>query len=438
MKRRSVAVSGSLMWLALLCAARDWPQWRGPQRTAISEEKNLLQSWPKEGPKVLWQLSDVGDGYASPAVAGSRVYMLSNRGMDNEFVQALSIDDGKQIWSTRLGGVGNPNQQPSYPMARSTPTIEGNFLYAFSSDGDLACMRADSGKIVWTKNVRRDFGGQPGTWAYSESPLIDGDVLVVTPGGPDATLVALKKSSGELIWKSAVPGGDRAGYSSAVIINAAGRKQYVQFLDKGLVGVDANSGKFLWRYTQTSGGPANIATPVTKGNYVYSTNARRFGAGLIQLNGTNDGVAAEQVYFERDLPNTLGGQVLLGGLSVWNQPARPCCLRIHHRQDQVALRELRARAPSPTLMDGCIFTRRTAKSPWWKQRRTNTGSAAGLRLPVSRNAATQEKGRGRTRWSRTAGSTFATLGISGATTCADRPKSVDLPRRGDWTYNIQS
>ena len=312
MKRRSVAVSGSLMWLALLCAGRDWPQWRGPQRTAISEEKNLLQSWPKEGPKVLWQLSDVGDGYASPAVAGSRVYMLSNRGMDNEFVQALSIDDGKQIWSTRLGGVGNPNQQPSYPMARSTPTIEGNFLYAFSSDGDLACMRADSGKIVWTKNVRRDFGGQPGTWAYSESPLIDGDVLVVTPGGPDATLVALKKSSGELIWKSAVPGGDRAGYSSAVIINAAGRKQYVQFLDKGLVGVDANSGKFLWRYTQTSGGPANIATPVTKGNYVYSTNARRFGAGLIQLNGTNDGVAAEQVYFERDLPNTLGGQVLLG------------------------------------------------------------------------------------------------------------------------------
>jgi outer membrane protein assembly factor BamB len=232
--------------------------------------------------------------------------------MDNEFVQALSVSDGKQIWTTRLGGVGNPNQQPPYPMARSTPTVDGDFLYAFSSDGDLVRLNAASGKVVWTKNVRKEFGGQPGTWAYSESPLIDGEVIVVTPGGPEATLVALKKSTGALIWKSAVPGGDRAGYSSAIVVNAAGRKQYVQFLDKGLVGVDAKTGAFLWRYTQTSGGPANIATPVSRGNYVYSTNARRFGGGLVQLNGTADGVAVEQVYFERDAPNTLGGQVLLG------------------------------------------------------------------------------------------------------------------------------
>ena len=132
------------------------------------------------------------------------------------------------------------------------------------------------------------------------------------PAGPEATLVALNKKTGDVIWKSAVPGGDRAGYSSAIVINAASRKQYVQFVDKGLIGIDAATGKFLWRYTQTSGGPANIATPVAKGNYVYSTNARRFGGGLIQLNATSDGVAAEQVYFERDVPNTLGGQVLLG------------------------------------------------------------------------------------------------------------------------------
>jgi outer membrane protein assembly factor BamB len=197
-------------------------------------------------------------------------------------------------------------------MARSTPTIDGDLLYAFSSDGDLARIRAATGKIVWTRNVRRDFGGQPGTWAYSESPLIDGDAVVVTPGGAEETLVALQKYSGELIWKSAVPGGDRAGYSSAIAIDAAGRKQYVQFLDKGLVGVDAATGKFLWRYTQTSGGPANIATPVARGNYVYSTNARRFGGGLIQLHARGGKIEAEQVYFERDAPNTLGGQVLLG------------------------------------------------------------------------------------------------------------------------------
>ena len=272
----------------------------------------MLKDWPKAGPKLLWQLNDLGDGYGTPAVAGDRVYLISNRGMEEELVQALSTKDGKTLWTTRLGNVGNPNQQPPYPMARSTPTIEGDFLYAFSSDGDVACLRRSDGKMVWQKNVRREFGGIPGTWAYAESPLIDGDVLVVTPGGPEATLLALNKKSGAVIWKSAVPGGDRAAYSSVIAIEAAGRKQYVQFLDKGLVGVDAKTGSFLWRYTQTSGGPANIATPVARGQYVYSTNSRRFGGGLVQLNATGEGIAAEQVYFERDAPNTLGGQVLLG------------------------------------------------------------------------------------------------------------------------------
>jgi outer membrane protein assembly factor BamB len=304
----------SLM-LAMFCTlgtAADWPQWRGPMRTGISQETGLLKQWPSGGPKLLWQAADIGDGYGTPAIASGHIFLISNRGMENEFVQALSVQDGKPAWTTRLGNVGNPNQQPPYPMARSTPTLEGDMLYAFSSDGDLACLQAKTGKVIWQKNVRREFGGTPGTWAYAESPLIDGDVLVVTPGGAEATLVALKKKTGEMIWKSAVPGGDRAGYASAIAIEAAGRKQYVQFLDKGLVGVDAKTGKFLWRYTQTSGGPANIATAVVRGAYVYSTNARRFGGGLIQLNAANDGVSAEQVYFERDVPNTLGGQVLIG------------------------------------------------------------------------------------------------------------------------------
>jgi outer membrane protein assembly factor BamB len=298
--------------MAALATAGDWPQWRGPQRTGVSQETGLLQQWPKDGPKLVWHRDGVGEGYATPAVAGSRIFLLSNRGMDNEFVQALGADDGKPVWTTRLGNVGNPDQQPPYPMARSTPTVDGERLYAFSSDGDLACLETATGKLIWQKNVRREFGGVPGRWAYAESPLIDGDVLMVTPGGAEATLVALNKRTGELIWKSAVPGGDAAGYASAIATQAAGRKQYVQFLDKGLVGVDAKTGKFLWRYTQTSGGPANIATPVARDAYVYSTNARRFGGGLVQLIATSDGVTAEQVYFERDVPNSLGGQVLLG------------------------------------------------------------------------------------------------------------------------------
>jgi len=309
--------AGMLLGIAIAlpwARAADWPQFRGPQRTGISQETSLLKEWPKPGPRLLWQLSDIGEGYGPPAVVGGRIYVISNRGMENEFVQALSVEDAKILWSTRLGNVGNPNMQPSYPMARSTPTVEGDVLYALGSDGDLACLESASGKARWRKSLRRDFGGQPGTWAYAESPLIDGDVLVATPGGGPATLVALNKNTGAVIWKSAVPGGEPAGYASASVIEAAGRRQYVQFLDKGVVGVEASTGRFLWRYGQTANGPANIAMPVSRGDYVYSTNARRFGAALVRLVAAADGVSAEPVYFGRDLPNTLGGQVLLGGI----------------------------------------------------------------------------------------------------------------------------
>lgn len=298
---------------SMTVSAADWPQWRGPNRDGISMEKGLLKEWPKDGPKLLWQVKDIGDGYATPAVVGSHLYVLANRGMEDEFVQALSVQDGKPVWSTRLGKVGNPNQEPPYPTARSTPTVDGAVLFALSSDGDLACLEVASGKIVWKKSLRDDFGGKPGKWAYSESPLVDGDVLVATPGGSDATIVALNKKTGATVWKSAVPGGDVAAYASAIAMDGGGRKQYVQFLDKGVVGVDAKTGKFLWRYDRTSTGPANIPTPVAHNGYLYSANARRFGGGLVQLHAAGDGVSAEEVYFERDVPNTLGGQILLNG-----------------------------------------------------------------------------------------------------------------------------
>jgi outer membrane protein assembly factor BamB len=314
MKLRRLLTFASFALCFSAAWAADWPQWRGPQRTGASQETGLLKQWPAEGPRLLWQIKDIGDGYGTVAVAGARLYVLGNQGMENEFVQALSVDDGKRVWSTRLGNVGNPDQSPPYPMARSTPTVDGDVLYALSSDGDLACIQIATGEVLWRKSLRKDFGGTPGRWAYAESPLVDGDVLVVTPGGADATIVALNKKSGDVIWKSAVPGGDAAAYSTATVTEAAGRKQYVQFLDKGVVGVDAKSGQFLWRYDKSSGGPANIPTPVAHGGYVYSTNARRFGGGLVQLRRTDDGITAEEVYFERNVPNTLGGQVLLGDI----------------------------------------------------------------------------------------------------------------------------
>ena len=292
-------------------AASDWPQWRGPQRNGISQERGLLKQWPKEGPKLLWQVNDIGDGYSTPSVVGTRIYLMSNRGMENEFVQALSTKDGKPLWTTRVGNVGNPKQDPPYPKARSTPTVDGDSIYALGSDGDLVCLETKSGKMRWQKSLRQDFGGQPHEWAYAESPLIDGDVLVVTPGGAQATMLALNKKTGAVIWKSAIPGGDPAGYASAIVVEGGGRKQYVQFLSKGIVGVDAKTGEFLWRYKEVVKGPAQVFTPVARDGYVYG-GALSVGGGLVQLKPDGGGVVAEQVYFERGLPNGFGGAVLVG------------------------------------------------------------------------------------------------------------------------------
>jgi outer membrane protein assembly factor BamB len=240
------------------------------------------------------------------------LYFLSNEGNENESVQARELKDGAVAWSTRIGKVGNPNQRPPYPGARSTPTVDGELIFVLGSDGDLACLEKGTGKVKWQKSVRTEFEGKPGEWAYAESPLIDGDVLVCTPGGEKATIVALNKLTGDPIWQSAVPGGDGAGYSSAIVVETAGIKQYVQFLAKGLVGVDAKSGKFLWRYDKTaSGSQANIPTPVAHDYYVYSSTGKG-GGGLVKLNVNQGSVEAVQEYFNQKLPTSIGGSVKVG------------------------------------------------------------------------------------------------------------------------------
>ncbi|MDA0207385.1 MAG: PQQ-like beta-propeller repeat protein [Acidobacteria bacterium] len=299
---------------ALTAAAADWPQFRGPERSAISQETGLLRSWPANGPKMLWRADGLGQGYGTVAVVGDRAYVVANRGMGSEYVTALSVADGSQIWSTEMGPVGKPDQQPPYPSARSTPTVVGDVLYALSSNGDLVSIQTATGEILWRKSLLEDFAGQSGKWAYAESPLIDGEVLIVAPGGAEATMVALNRETGATIWKSAIPGGEPAGFASAIPTEAAGRKQYVQFLDKGIVGVDAKTGEFLWRYGGTASGPANIPTVVVEGDLVYTSNARRFGGALVRISNEAAGTKAEEVYFSRTAPNTLGGQVLVDGI----------------------------------------------------------------------------------------------------------------------------
>lgn len=303
-------VAAGLGFSSVMADAADWPQWRGPERNGISKETGLLKEWPKDGPKLLWHDKDIGNGYSTPAVVGDRIYILSNRG-DEEFALALDAKNGKEIWATKIGKVGK-NIGPQYPGTRSTPTVDGDTLYCLGSDGDLVSLDKNKGTPHWKKNLKKDFGGAAGKWAYAESPLIDGDKLVCTPGGAKATLVALNKKDGSEIWKCAVPDGDNAAYASVTISDAGGIKQYVQFLEKGVVGVDAKTGKFLWRYNKTAqGSPANIPTPLPAADFVYSSTGRG-GGGLVKLKVSEGAVTADQVYAMANLPTSIGGTVKIG------------------------------------------------------------------------------------------------------------------------------
>jgi outer membrane protein assembly factor BamB len=313
MKKVFFLFAGVAIFLAICCVhAADFPQWRGPERNGITKESGLLQEWPKEGPRLLWQVSDIGTGYSTPSIVGDRIYLISNDGLENEYALALSAKDGSRVWSAKLGKVGNVKQNPSYPASRSTPTIDGKLVYALGSDGDLVCLETGKGTEKWRKNLLNDFGGKYGEWAYSESPLIDGNALVCTPGGSNATMVALNKKNGEVIWKSALPEADDASYSSIVIGNFHGVKQYVQFLSKGLVGLDAKTGKLLWRYERAAkGSPAVIMTPLVSDGCVYSGAFRAIGA-LVKPVKKDDAFSVEEIYASNKLPYGLGSVVKVG------------------------------------------------------------------------------------------------------------------------------
>ncbi len=351
--QRTVLTMGLAGAIVVAVRADQWPQWRGPLRNGISQETGLLKQWPAEGPKLLWHSKQIGSGYSTPAVVGDNLYLLSNEGNENEYVQSLHVSDGAQVWSTRIGNVGNPDQQPSYPAARSTPTVDGDLLFALGSDGDLACLERATGKILWQKNLRTEFSGKPGEWAYSESPLIDGDVLVCTPGGAEATLVALNKQSGDVIWKCAVPDGSEAGYASAIVIEHEGVRQYVQFLAKGLVGVNAKTGALLWQYAKTAeGSPANIPTPLAEGGYVYSA-AGRSGGGLVKLQGDQQAVTAEQVYFSGTLPSGIGGVVKLGDYFYGTKGDALLCVQF--TTGEIKWQDRSVGAASLCYADGCLY-----------------------------------------------------------------------------------
>ncbi len=305
-----------LTWAILLSAASavDWPQWQGPDRNAVCKEGGLLKEWAKDGPPLAWKIQGLGGGYSAPSIAAGRIFGMSNRGND-EVIWALSETDGKELWVTRLG----PAFKQSWPQGKEgpgcTPTVDGERLYVLGLGGDMACLQVKDGKIVWRRSLVRDFSGGVPTWSYRESPLVDGDKVICTPGGEEATLVALDKLTGERIWKSQVPGSPSAAYASAIAIDFDGQRQYVQFTRQALVGVAASDGKFLWQYDRPANSHGiNCSTPIYHDGLVFAASAYGAGGGLVKLSkDANGGVKAEEIYSTRKMQNHHGGMILFDG-----------------------------------------------------------------------------------------------------------------------------
>ncbi len=308
MKSSPVSFIASLFLGALTVTSgfgADWPQWRGPNRDDHSPDKGLLKKWPEGGPKRLWLFEGAGLGYAGYSIVGNQLFTLGLR--DNqEFLIAVDVTKGTELWATPFGAK-YPNNWGDGP--RGTPTVDEGMVYAISGLGNLICSQAKDGKIVWQKSLTTDLGGKLQDWGYTESPLIVGNKIICTPGGPKGTMAALDKKTGALVWQTSEMTA-HAQYSSPILITHAGKKQIVQLVEKKFFGVDPEKGKVLWT-SDFPGRTAVIPTPVYKDGIVYVTAGYGAGSKAVKLGA--DG-SATTVYENKVMKNHHGGVVLVGDL----------------------------------------------------------------------------------------------------------------------------
>jgi len=295
-----------VLMAANVAVADDWPQWLGPQRDGLSRETGLLQSWPDGGPKRLWLFDNCGVGYAGPAIVDGRMYLLGGRDGVCQLL-ALNANTGEELWSLDLGPLYE-NDWGDGP--RATPTVENGLIYVMGAKGALVCVRASDGREIWRTDLQADLAGTEPKWGYSESVLIDGDLLLCTPGGSQGAIVALEKSTGQVRWR-ATELDDEAHYSSIMRGEFHGRPQYVQLLVSRLVGIAPNDGRLLWQ-VDWPGRVAVIPTPILHDGKVFATSGYGIGCMLVEV-GPDD--SATQLYDDEAkklMKNHHGGVVLVG------------------------------------------------------------------------------------------------------------------------------
>jgi outer membrane protein assembly factor BamB len=286
----------------------DWPQWRGPDRSGASKELGFLRQWPTSGPPVVWSASNLGAGYGSIAASGNRIFVQGMRNRQS-VVSVLNRADGKEVWSKALGPAQDNDRGPG---PRGTPTVDGDRVYVLTENGDLACLRTQDGAVVWQRNILREFGARNIPWLLSESPLIDGDRVIVTPGGRGAGMVALDKMTGKTIWTSKELD-DEAGYASPVVADVQGVRTVMTLTAEAGVGVRASDGKLMWRYPRVANTTANIATPVFADDKVFYSSSYGTGGALLGLRAQGGAVTAQEIYFTREMQNHHGGVVVVSG-----------------------------------------------------------------------------------------------------------------------------
>jgi outer membrane protein assembly factor BamB len=307
--------------LSLVSQAGDWPQYRGPARDDVSAETGLLKQWPPAGPALLWTYAEAGVGYSGPAVVGDRLYTIGGRG-ETESLIAVDVKTGRQAWVVPVGPLFqfDSNRWSAGPSA--TPTVADGLVFAQGGMGDLVCADAKTGREVWRKNLPKDLeaqvnpiGGGPKNlgWGFTGSPLVDGDQLVIVPGGPKGTVAALDRKTGRVLWRS-VEVKDQAAYTSVMAADIEGVRQYVVLTNPGLFGVSAKDGKLLWRAKRESPfGTEVINTPLVQGAYVFTTVATgNGGCELVKVSREGDGFKAESVYSNKNLSNHHGNVIKAG------------------------------------------------------------------------------------------------------------------------------
>jgi outer membrane protein assembly factor BamB len=309
----------TILVLSALVVAADWPAWRGPDRTGVSSEVGLLKQWPAEGPKPVWRSNKAGKGYAGIAVVGGIVYTMGAR--DN-LEYALAFDaKGNELWSSKIGPVHDFSANPYSYGPNATPTVDGDHVYALGSKGILVCVNKTDGKPVWSLDLPKDLkamvdkvgGGVEGFgWGFSWSPLVDGDELIITPGGPEGLFAALDKNKGTLLWRSKGTT-DPATYSSPIAATIGGVKQYICLTQQRLVGVSAKDGELLWLWKREEPYPDVVCpTPIVKGDLVYVSVGRGGGCDCFRITPDAKKFKAIPVYSEKMIANRQGGLVLLG------------------------------------------------------------------------------------------------------------------------------